>query len=94
MSRGGTKERKTLGAAKGSTPFRVESIDDGAHRWPFLPRNYRKLDQRRTRKFVRSQYPIAQNAIRANYIYYITLKSFLYFYIFLLTQICAIDKKK
>lgn len=43
MSQGGTKERKTLGATKGSTPFRVESIDDGAHHrwWPFLPGNYR-----------------------------------------------------
>lgn len=42
MSQGGMKERKTLGAAKGSTPFKVESINDGAHRrqWSFLPRNY------------------------------------------------------
>lgn len=56
MSRGGTRERKTLGAGRGSTPFRVESIDDGAHRrrWALSFGKLQKFDQCRTREFVRS----------------------------------------
>lgn len=55
MSRGGTKERKILGAAKGSTPFRVESIDDGGSSVALPSKKLQEVRFNvRTRKFVRS----------------------------------------